>query len=136
MTDMTAKAAARSIDAIVRKEHGDHTDKEYGYTERVVFGETVRIRKAINIMNLLSIGDERDTAAVIRTMTNMLHEDDQRVFRGAYARQAEITGEELMIILREFVETASDENPSDTSSGSRRITAKRTGRALSAPKSD
>ncbi len=133
---MTVKTTPRSIDAIVRKEHGDHTDKEFDYAKVVVFGEEVRIRKAINIMNLLSIGDERDTAAVIRTMVNMLHEDDQRVFRGAYAKQAEITGEELMIVLREFVEAASDENPSDTSSGSRRITAKRTGRALSAPESD
>ncbi len=133
---MTAKSAPRSIDAVVRKEHGDHSDKEYEYAKVVIFNEEVRIRKAINIMNLLSIGDERDTAAVVRAMTNMLHEDDQRTFRGAYAREAEITGEELMTYLREFVEAAADENPSDTSSGSRRITAKRTGRALSAPESD
>lgn len=100
-----------------------------------IFGEDLRIVKAVNILNLLSIGQEGDTGAIVTALTNFVHPDDRRRFKNAYARQISITGDELLKILTRVLEVAADDNPTGSSSGSSRTTAKRTAKASLGQKS-
>ena len=99
-----------------------------------VFGNTYRVIKAINSLALLmsDSGDTDDTAKMVKSIINMIHEDDRKDFKAAYAAQPEITGEQLGLIIRSMVEGASGVHPSSSQSDSGRTASKSTSRQLSA----
>ena len=99
-----------------------------------LFDEEIRIVKTVNILNLLSIGQDGDTGAIVTALTNFVHPDDRRAFKNAYARQLSISGDELLKILTRVLEVAADDNPTGSSSASRRTTPRKTAKASLEPK--
>lgn len=127
------KSTVVNIDTRLVKEHGEQRAIEDIPLVTVhLFGQDFRIHQSLNLWNLLSIGDENDSAAIVRTMINAVHREDVKDFKNALARQADLGAERLLTILGAIVEAASDDHPTQPSSASRRTTPKRTGRALSA----
>lgn len=98
-----------------------------------IFGNTYRVIKAINALALLMAdsGDTDDTAKMVKSIINMIHEDDRKDFKAAYAAQPEITGEQLGLIIRSMVEGASGVHPSTSQSDSGRTASRSTSRQLS-----
>lgn len=98
-----------------------------------IFNATFRVVKAVNSLALLMAdsGDTDDTAKMVRSIINMIHPDDRKEFRDAYAAQAEITGEQLGFIIKSMVEGAAGTHPSTSQSDSGRTASRSTSRQLS-----
>lgn len=99
-----------------------------------VFGEKFRVLKVINIMNFLGLDsdDPDDTARALDTVRGMLHPDDWKRFRNAYAKQPNISGKAFGIIVTNMIQAATGVNPTTSSSGSGRTANRATSRQLSA----
>jgi hypothetical protein len=128
----TSKSASRKdhidIDAILA---------EKGLTPRLadeievstidLLGEKdIRVLKTTNIFNIsmFASDDPDDTANSMRTIIEMVHPDDQRRFRHALARVADLSGEAFVEIIGQMLQAATGANPTTSPSGSGR-TAKR-----------
>jgi len=129
------KSDVIDIDAALEEEgEGPKDLDEIETAEITVFGEKFRVLKAINIMNFLGLDsdDPDDTARALDTVRGMIHDDDWKRFRNAYARQRNLSGKAFGIIVTRMIQAASGVNPTDSSSGSGRTASKATSRQLSA----
>lgn len=128
------KPADIDIDAALAEEgEGPMDITDIPTVEVTVFGEKFRVLKVINIMNFLGLDsdDPDDTARALDTVRGMIHPDDWKRFRNAYARQLNLSGKAFGIIVTKMIQAATGANPTNTSSGSGRTASKATSRQLS-----
>jgi hypothetical protein len=99
-----------------------------------VFGENIRVLKAVNILSILMADDDdpRATAESVKQVINLVHDDDQDRFRDAYARQRDLSGAALNEIIGAMLRGAADPNPSSSPPASGRTAKRTTSKALSA----
>lgn len=88
-----------------------------------IFGETVRVMKTTNIFNLMMFGsdDNDDTARSVKSIIEMVHPDDQRRFKNALAKVADLNADVLTEIISAMLSGATGVNPTTSPSGSGRI---------------
>lgn len=81
-----------------------------------VFGEKFQVIKAINVLSLVmaDTGETDDSARLVTSIINMVAEPDRKRFKNAYARQPEVTAEQLGLIIRQMVEGAAGAVPSSS----------------------
>jgi hypothetical protein len=124
----TSKRASRKdhidIDAILR-EKGimPRLAEEIDVATIDILGEKdVRVLKTTNIFNISMFASDNpdDTANSMRTIIEMVHPDDQRRFRTALARCADLSGETFVEIVGQMLQAATGANPTSSPSGSGR----------------
>jgi len=122
------------IDAILAEQGvGPRDISDIPTFNMTIFGEKFKVLKTVNVLQMLLFDDDDPdaTARAVRSVIGLVHDDDQRRFASAYARQRDLTGKALNVIISEMIKAAADPNPSTSQRASGRTAKRTTSRALS-----
>jgi hypothetical protein len=99
-----------------------------------MFGEVFRVRKQINLLAMILVDedDPRSTADSIKSILDMIHEDDRGRFRTVIASHASLDSRAIDKLVGEMIKKAAEPNPTRSSRGSGSTSRRTTSKQLSA----
>lgn len=109
----------KSIDitAYIKDQTGyDPKTEVVTYEEIDLFDESFRIITEVNVANLLMMGDNEDTAALIKGLARFVHPDDRSAFKTLIAGLPNFDADDLLALIQGITSVAS-EGKAPTSSG-------------------
>jgi hypothetical protein len=120
------KKTVINLDERIAKAHAEDgldTSKPPPTAPVEAFGQTFRVYQDINVFNLIALDDVDDaqaTAALVKLVKSLIHEDDRRAFLNAIASARYLNGSALREIITGLMEAASGEVPTTPPVGSGR----------------